>query len=101
MIEVTNFWDALCNICIVLLEHLSHESGLSYGELNILIFCVLGPLATSFYFISSLTALFIKNFKKRLYWSIPFITLGTIIVLGVFIFLMYGFLTMDNVSLHE
>lgn len=63
MIEVTNVWDLTCNFCILILETLSHMTGLSYGFINIMIFVILGPLATLLFMSSALT-LFI-NVKKR------------------------------------
>lgn len=46
MVIVTNYGDVLCNWCILVMEQLSELSGLSYGLINILLFCVLGPLST-------------------------------------------------------
>lgn len=33
--NVTNDFDSLCNICIEVLEGLSQDLGMSYGELNV------------------------------------------------------------------
>lgn len=65
MIEETNGWDELCNIFILVMENLSRETGLSYGLLNILMFCVIGPLATCCFIASTASAYFIKKPVKR------------------------------------
>ena len=31
MIEQTNLWDCFCNLCISIMENLSHQTGMSYG----------------------------------------------------------------------
>lgn len=63
MIKVVDGWDIIFNLCILILENLSHMTGLSYGFLNITLFVILGPLATLLFMSSALT-LFI-NVKKR------------------------------------
>ncbi len=35
MIEETNLWDGLCNLCIELMWFMSKETGMSYGMINI------------------------------------------------------------------
>ena len=42
MIEVTNSFDWLCNVCIDLMMRASEYTGLSYGTINILLFVILG-----------------------------------------------------------
>lgn len=61
MVYVVNYWDVLCNQCILILENLSHLTGLSYGLINVLFFCILGPMSTLCFMISTITALFGKS----------------------------------------
>ncbi len=79
MIEVVNSWDALCNFCILVLEHLSHMTGLSYGFLNIIFFVILGPLSTLLFMASAIT-LFIKTQKVKAQRTIAAILFGLGIV---------------------
>lgn len=61
MVHVVNYWDVLCNHCILILENLSYLTGLSYGLINVLFFCILGPLSTLCFMGSTATALFGKS----------------------------------------
>lgn len=65
MVHVVNYWDVLCNQCILILENLSHLTGLSYGLINVLFFCILGPLSTLCFMGSTATALFGKSMRIR------------------------------------
>ena len=71
MVEVTNIYNYLCNVCINIMTYLSHETGMSYGLINILLFVILGPLSTLFFMGSTLTATFVKNAntKKNSYFN--------------------------------
>lgn len=86
MIEVVNNWDIVCNLCILILENLSHMTGLSYGFLNIVLFVIMGPLATLL-FMSSAITLFIKTQKRKLQKVIAGVlfTLGVLMVLAIII----------------
>lgn len=84
MIEIVNNWDIVCNICILILENLSHMTGLSYGFLNIMLFVIMGPLATLL-FMSSAITLFVKTQnirRQRVIAGVLFI-LGLLIILGI------------------
>ena len=85
MIIETNVWDILCNLCIFILENLSHITGLSYGFINIMLFVVLGPLATVLFLSSSVLLLLDlkkKSASLRLIAKVTFI-IGLLIVLFV------------------
>lgn len=86
MIEVTNEWDLICNLCILILENLSHMTGLSYGFLNIILFVILGPLATLL-FMSSAFTLFINVKKKNIQKLIAklLFTAGILVILLIVI----------------
>lgn len=56
MIEATNDWDWLCNLCILIMQNLSKMTGLSYGLVNILLFVILGPLSTLTSLVSAIIA---------------------------------------------
>jgi len=43
MVEVHNLGDFICNICILVMEQMSKDLGISYGLLNVLLFIILQP----------------------------------------------------------
>lgn len=92
MIEVTNFWDSLCNLCIYATDYLSHVSGVSHGLINVLLFVFLGPLSTMTFMVSSVIAKTKVKYSKRI--SIVLDIKGIIIVLSILIPIGYAFLTM-------
>lgn len=91
--KVTDTWDILCNFCILILENLSHMTGLSYGFLNILLFVILGPLATLLFMTSALTLLVNTKIKKsqRIFATILFI-MGLLVILMIAIPIIIAFL---------
>ncbi len=91
MIEVTNIWDYLCNVCITIMEGLSRETGMSYGLINILFFVILGPLATFCFALSTAIQLWLKKqpVKNILTWT--FVTIGLISVITIGGLIFYGF----------
>lgn len=93
MIEVTNDWDMLCNICILILEGLSHVTGLSYGFLNIMLFVILGPSATLLFMTSAFTLLAGIGTRKsqRIFAAILFV-MGLLVILVIAILVILGFL---------
>ena len=93
MIEVTNIWDMLCNMCILTLENLSHATGLSYGFLNIMLFVILGPSATLLFMTSALTLLVNAEIRKsqRIFATILF-AMGLLVMLMIAIPIIYVFL---------
>jgi hypothetical protein len=93
MIVETNGWDMLCNLCIILMEYLSHLTGLSYGFVNIMLFVVLGPLSTLSFMGSTLAHLIIENRKKRETITCILFTCGVIAMLMVVVPIIYAFLT--------
>ena len=76
MIEVTNYGDSECNYCIMLMEHLSQGTGLSYGLINVLLFIVIGPVSILSFMCSTLSLAFIKNKKLRKSLTIMFFAFG-------------------------
>lgn len=93
MIEVTNTWDMLCNLCILILEDLSHATGLSYGFLNIMLFVILGPSATLLFMTSALTLLVNTKVRKsqRIFAAILF-AMGLLVMLMIAVPIIYSFL---------
>lgn len=80
MVQVTNFWDVLCNYCIILMRHMCDLTGISYGCLNIWLFVILGPLST----ILGVAAAFcyrtgLPNFRKA--GDVLLIAIGLIVLL--------------------
>lgn len=94
MVEVTNIYDYLCNVCINIMTYLSHETGMSYGLINILLFVILGPLSTLFFMGSTLTATFVKNANTKKILTSIFVVLGLLCVCSILGLVGYGFLTM-------
>ena len=92
MIEVTNSFDWLCNVCIDLMIRASEYSGLSYGVINILLFVILGPLSTILFCMSSIIGRTMANGKnlkrKKILWLIVF-CLGCAAVVCVLAFIAY------------
>ena len=93
MIEVTNIWDELCNMCILTLEGLSHVTGLSYGFLNIMLFVILGPLATLLFMTSAFTLLANIGTRKsqRIFAAILF-AMGWLVIFVIALLVIRGFL---------
>ena len=93
MIKVTDIWDMLCNMCILILENLSHMTGLSYGFLNIMLFVILGPLATLLFMTSALTLLVNTEIRKsqRIFATVLF-TMGLLVMLMITIPIIIAFL---------
>ena len=93
MIEVTNIWDELCNLCILILEDSSHVTGLSYGFLNIMLFVILGPSATLLFMTSAFTLLVNTEKRKsqRIFATILFI-MGLLVMLMIALFFIYCFI---------
>ncbi|MDE5687454.1 MAG: hypothetical protein K2I18_02370 [Paramuribaculum sp.] len=83
MVHVVNCWDELCNWCILLLENLCHLTGLTYGFINVLFFCILGPLSTLCFMGSTATAMFGKSdlVKRRL--TYVFAVVGLLCILAI------------------
>ena len=103
MIEVTNSFDWLCNVCIGLMMRASEYTWLSYGTINILLFVILGPLSTILFCTSSIIGITMANGlnlkRKRILWSIAF-CLGCIAVVCVLALIAYTLfmIPMDEIS---
>jgi hypothetical protein len=54
-------WDEVFNICVDIMSFLGKLTGLTYNEINVLVFCVIWPLHTLYLFILSYKA------RKALY----------------------------------
>lgn len=95
MIEVTNQWDIICNLCILILENLSHMTGLSYGFLNIILFVILSPVAI-LSFMSSATILFMNKNRAEnqiLVAKLLFV-IGIFTVLSIIVPIIIAFLNL-------
>lgn len=93
MIIETNLWDYFCNLCILLMEHLSHETGMSYGLINMLLFVFLGPLSTVALTASSLLFAIGKPGKYRRFIAWSLFCVGVACMLSIFFVVAYGLLT--------
>lgn len=93
MIEPTNVWDALCNLCILIMENLSKLTGWSYGLVNILLFVILGPLSTLSFMLSSFV-FSVKTANEKVQRTVDWtlFTIGAIIVLIVIGLISYAIL---------
>jgi len=49
-------WDKVFNICVDIMLFLGDLTGLSYNQINVLVFCILWPLHTIYLFILSYRA---------------------------------------------
>lgn len=85
MVHVVNYWDVLCNQCILILENLSHLTGLSYGLINVLFFCILGPLSTLCFMGSTATALFGKSKRIKTTLTLGFSIVGLLCIFSILI----------------
>lgn len=94
MIEVTKTGDAFCDFCILLMECLSRETGLSYGLINVLLFVILGPLSTTAFFASSMIFALTKPDRIRNIVAWTLFAIGSVCVLIVIAMIIYGFLSM-------
>lgn len=96
MVEVTNSWDILCNICILILENLAHMTGLSYGFINIVLFVILEPLAIlSFMFSAVMSFINTKHNVLKVLAKILF-AIGTVIILVIMISIIMATLSLDE-----
>jgi uncharacterized membrane protein len=97
MIEITNIWDQLCNICIVIMKALSRETGMSYGLINILLFVILGPISTICFMLTTAFQVWMKKqpLKKILTWI--FAVIGLISVFIVLGLVAYGCLLLSSI----
>lgn len=94
MVHVVNCWDELCNWCILLLENLCHLTGLTYGFINVLFFCILGPLSTLCFIGSTATAMFGKSdlVKRRL--TYVFAVVGLLCILAILLPCLWAAITL-------
>lgn len=44
--SITQYLDALCGVCIDIMEYAEAYTGISYGTINVLLFIILGPAST-------------------------------------------------------
>lgn len=96
MIEVTNGWDVLCNICILILENLSDITGLSYGFLNIILFVILGPMATLFFMLSAFVSFMNRTMGKRQRTiAVLFFVLGLLTIYAIIIPIIIAVLSLS------
>lgn len=94
MVNVTNYWDVLCNQCILLLENLCHLTGLSYGFINVLFFCILGPLGTICFMGSTATAVYGKSNAVRKNLTLTFFLIGILCVVAILLPCLWAVFTL-------
>lgn len=80
-IPSSNWMDDLCNLCIDIMYSMSEISGLTYGQINVLLFVILQPLLILLLFSSTAIATFCK---KR--WSRKYAIGSMIATVVVFVF---------------
>lgn len=85
MVHVVNYWDVLCNQCILIMENLSHLTGLSYGLINVWFFCILGPLSTLCFMVSTATAMYGKTKRVTRNLTLTFSVFGILCILAIII----------------
>ena len=51
-----SMWDKVFNICVDIMSYLADLTGLTYNQINVLVFCVLWPLHTIYLFALSYRA---------------------------------------------
>lgn len=84
-VTVTDNWDVLCNQCILILENLSHMTGLSYGLINVLFFCILGPLSTFCFMCSTASVFFGKSKRIKRNLTLAFSFAGLLCIFAMVI----------------
>ena len=94
MVHVVNYWDVICNQCILILENLSHLTGLSYGLINVLFFCILAPLSTLCFMGSTATALFGKSERIRRDLTMTLSIVGLLCVFAIIILCLWAVFTL-------
>lgn len=98
MIEPINAWDDICNVCIYIMEHLSHITGLSYGCVNVILFVIFEPMAILLFMFSAVMLyLYIYRYKTTRalkVLSIISFVIGILFVLAIIIPITKAILTM-------
>ena len=80
--KVTCTEDKICNYCIQILEVMSKDLGITYGQLNVYLFMVYMPLIiVAFMFLS------IYNYKHKTKWNL-YLTKG-LIIFNILLFLFF------------
>lgn len=87
MVVEQNIFDVFCKFCILVMENLSHGMGVTYGFINVMLFCILEPLAILFFAVATILAMKFKGRKKELTWT--FIALGIACFLAIVILCCY------------
>lgn len=90
-VKVQNSADYFCNVCIDILTAIGNAVGLSYGEVNILIFVILGPLASAFFMVSAIFGFVMPKPRIKAIRIISF-ALGCICLLLIFALVSIGLL---------
>ena len=91
MIEGQNTFDEICNLCILVMEHMSHELGVSYGFINFMLFCVLEPLAIFFFASAAICATVLKDRYPYVTWTL--FGMGVVCTLAVILPIAHAILT--------
>lgn len=91
-----NYWDVLCNQCILIMENLSHLTGLSYGLINVLFFCILGPLSTLCFMGSTATALYGKSRRIKNRLTLVLSIVGLLCIFTILILCLWGAITLSR-----
>lgn len=89
-----NDWDILCDLCIHILENLSRLTGLSYGLINVLFFCILGPLSTVCFMGSTASAVFGRSRMTKKHLTMAFAIVGMICVIAILIPCLWATITL-------
>ena len=96
MVHVVNYWDVLCNQCILILENLSYLTGMSYGLINVLFFCFLGPISTLCFMGSTATALFGKSKRIRKNLTLTLSIVGLLSIFAILFPCLWATITLSK-----
>lgn len=94
MVHAVNGWDELCNRCILMLENLCDLTGLTYGFINVLFFCILGPLSTLCFMGSTVTALYGKSRRIKNTLTLGLSIVGLLCIFSIIIPCLWAAITL-------
>lgn len=81
--NVQNHFDSICNYCIEFLELYATGNNMTYGELNVILFCIIIPFFLIGYFVTMcLQKTSFKKLANTFFWIMFVLTL---VFIGLFI----------------
>lgn len=91
MIDVTNIWDSICNWCITVMWQMTSNYNVSYGFINVWLFCIIEPLAILLFMLS---AIFFARKSKRS--AIVLFVAGIVCIVSILIPIIHTVITMET-----